>query len=112
MNCPLCKSKASFFDEINKRQYFECEICCAIFMNPACYISKGNEIKRYEEHNNNVNDTGYQQFVSPIVEEILSHFNSIDNGLDFGCGTGPVITKLLRDQNYNIATFGLGLSFR
>lgn len=74
-------------------------------MHPKNYYSIENEIARYQEHNNNVNDVGYQKFVNPIVEEVFSSFKSIHKGLDFGCGTGPVITKLLRDQNYDITTY-------
>jgi len=74
-------------------------------MLPDNYFSKEKEIERYKEHNNDVTDLGYQKFVNPIVKEVISNFKSSDNGLDFGCGTGPVITKLLRDQNYNITTY-------
>ena len=79
--------------------------CFAICMNASNYISAKKEIERYQEHNNNVNDIGYQKFVSPIVSAIQTNFKKTDKGLDFGCGTGPVITKLLRDKNYTISTF-------
>jgi 2-polyprenyl-3-methyl-5-hydroxy-6-metoxy-1,4-benzoquinol methylase len=74
-------------------------------MNPAFYFSLEKERKRYQDHNNDIYDSGYQNFVSPIVNGVLLNFNTEDKGLDFGCGTGPVITKLLRDKNYNIATY-------
>lgn len=74
-------------------------------MDPGYYISEESEITRYKEHNNNVHDLGYQKFVQPIVNSVLSDFNPTATGLDFGCGTGPVITKLLRDNKYNIQTY-------
>ncbi len=74
-------------------------------MDPTDFVSKDKEIKRYKEHNNDVYDVGYQQFVSPIVNGVLSSFKSTHKGLDFGCGTGPVITKLLQDKAYNITTY-------
>ena len=57
---------------------------------------------RYEEHNNDVNDEKYQQFVSPITSAILKTHSAEDLGLDFGAGTGPVISKVLKDNNYSI----------
>jgi 2-polyprenyl-3-methyl-5-hydroxy-6-metoxy-1,4-benzoquinol methylase len=74
-------------------------------MNPNHFVSPSQEIKRYKNHNNDINDIGYQNFVKPILNGVLTDFNSTNIGLDFGCGTGPVITKLLRDKNYNITTY-------
>jgi 2-polyprenyl-3-methyl-5-hydroxy-6-metoxy-1,4-benzoquinol methylase len=74
-------------------------------MHPNFYTSLENEKNRYQEHNNDINDIGYQNFVQPIVQSVLNNFKNTTQGLDFGCGTGPVITKLLRDKNYNITTY-------
>jgi 2-polyprenyl-3-methyl-5-hydroxy-6-metoxy-1,4-benzoquinol methylase len=74
-------------------------------MHPDYFVSTAQEKSRYEQHNNDINDPGYQDFVKPIVNGILTDFTKKDCGLDFGCGTGPVITKLLRAQNYTIHTY-------
>ena len=66
------------------------------------YLSPKKEKERYEQHNNDVYDIRYQNFVSPIVDEVLKDYGTFHKGLDFGSGTGPVITKLLRDDKYNI----------
>jgi SAM-dependent methyltransferase len=105
MNCILCKSTAIIYSKVNATEYYKCTTCTAIFRNPSNYFSSEKEKQRYLDHNNDINDIGYQNFVSPIVNEVFSNFNIEDNGLDFGCGTGPVITKLLRDKNYHITTY-------
>jgi len=74
-------------------------------MNPCNYLSLEQEKNRYQEHNNDVNDVRYQNFVKPIINAVTTDYRKSDYGLDFGCGTGPVITKLLQDVNYNITTF-------
>lgn len=74
-------------------------------MDPSDYITSEKEKERYEEHNNDVYDKGYQNFVTPIVENVLKDYSKSDIGLDFGSGTGPVITKLLRDKEYNIKVY-------
>ncbi|TEW72460.1 class I SAM-dependent methyltransferase [Gramella jeungdoensis] len=105
MECKLCNSKTTLFYSIKYIDYYKCSACFAVLMDPNCYPSINNEKKRYLEHNNNVHDLGYQKFVDPIVKAVKKDFNNTATGLDFGCGTGPVITKLLRDKNYSITTY-------
>ncbi len=105
MNCPLCNNESELFQTIKSREYFKCAHCWGIFLNPAHYLSPAEEKNRYLEHNNNVEDEGYQNFVQPLVSKIIENQTPLEIGLDFGSGTGPVITKLLREQNYNIRTY-------
>lgn len=105
MQCSLCKSKAELFFQNKNKEYYICSTCAAVTMNSDNFLSVEQEIIRYQEHHNDVTDIRYQTFVNPIVKEVLNDFNKEAFGLDFGCGTGPVISKLLRDQNYNVATY-------
>jgi SAM-dependent methyltransferase len=41
----------------------------------------------------------------PIVKSVKKRFSGKHTGLDFGAGTGPVISKLLGDQNYHIELY-------
>ncbi len=105
MICPLCNTQVKIFFISKKREYYNCSTCFSISMNPNSYVSSDHEKNRYQEHNNDVNDSEYQDFVKPIVNAVITAFKKTDSGLDFGCGTGPVITKLLRDLNYDITTY-------
>lgn len=105
MKCSLCKSEITFSFVCKNMEYYQCANCFAIGMHPNFFPSTEKEIIRYQSHNNDVNDIRYQNFVKPIVENVLIDFKKTDFGLDFGCGTGPVITKLLRDQNYSVNTY-------
>ncbi len=71
-------------------------------MDSSQYMSFENEEKHYRFHNNDANDKGYQNFVSPITNRVLNDFIPKDSGLDFGAGTGSPITKVLRDNTYQI----------
>jgi|SRR5690554_5246498 len=102
MQCSLCSSKTNFFSKERNRDYYHCPNCDGILMDPENYLSSLEEKACYEEHNNDVNDIRYQNFVSPIVNGVIKHYNKTHRGLDFGAGPGPVITKLLRDIGYNI----------
>jgi SAM-dependent methyltransferase len=72
-------------------------------MHPNSYIAAEAEKQRYEAHNNDVEDPRYQKFVAPIVAAVQAHYTNNSTGLDFGAGTGPVITKMLEDDGYQIA---------
>lgn len=69
------------------------------------FLTPEEEKARYELHENNVTDPGYQEFVAPTVKAVLKNHDRSHQGLDFGCGTGPVITKLLQDKEYSIRTY-------
>jgi 2-polyprenyl-3-methyl-5-hydroxy-6-metoxy-1,4-benzoquinol methylase len=60
------------------------------------------EKSRYEEHDNNVFDPGYRGFVEPIVDAVCDDFTAESKGLDFGAGTGPVISKMLAERGFEI----------
>ena len=105
--CPLCESNSKlFYENIEKNQKFhQCESCFGIFMDKSLILSNDEEKSRYEYHHNDVNDKGYQKFVSPITSNIFKDFNENSKGLDFGAGTGPVIAKVLKDNNYQIELY-------
>lgn len=105
MKCPLCQSKGQEFQEYRNRQYYRCEKCSSIFLDPSDYLSKQGEKDRYETHNNDVEDKGYQKFVSPIVEKVKEDYLPNHKGLDYGAGTGPVIASVLEKEGYQINLF-------
>lgn len=102
MNCTLCGSKL-----INRKDeyYYNCDICKALVMDENYYLSPEEEKARYESHNNDVNDIRYQNFTSPITSYVLDNFSAKHKGLDFGSGTGPVISSVLTKNGYNIAQY-------
>ncbi|MGA9326252.1 MAG: class I SAM-dependent methyltransferase [Salegentibacter sp.] len=105
MPCSLCSGRTLEFIEFENRKYFQCTNCGAVLLSPACYIPREAEKQRYESHNNDVNDPDYQKFVSPITSRILKDFGPQHQGLDFGCGTGPVITSELGKKNYKVSLY-------
>ncbi len=100
--CPLCESPASFYHASAIRSYWRCTSCASVFLNPSQRLSPREERDRYELHNNDVNDPRYQKFVSPLVQFVMQGFSTEHRGLDFGAGTGPVITKILREAGYDM----------
>lgn len=105
MNCILCEKDIEKFKIWRGNQYYRCKGCRSLILDPLAYVSEKEEKNRYEEHKNDVEDKRYQDFVFPIVSKVLKDYSKSDKGLDFGSGTGPVISKLLRDQKYKIKKY-------
>ena len=103
-SCPLCQSDSLLFHK-NEQQYYQCSGCQAVFMDSADHLEASTEKLRYLEHNNNVDDKDYQQFVSPITSSVLNNQTSEQTGLDFGAGTGSVIAKVLADNGFKIELY-------
>lgn len=75
-------------------------------MSGDCLLPEEDEKKRYLEHNNDVNDPGYRKFARPIADYITGNFSpGISEGLDFGAGTGPVISRLLEERGFRISLY-------
>ena len=105
IHCPLCQESAQPFRAIRGKEYFQCPVCQAVFLASPYHLSPEEEKMRYLKHNNDANDPNYQGFVRPIVSGVVKDFNQNHLGLDFGCGTGSAICKLLKDQGYNIKKY-------
>ncbi|MBN2402580.1 MAG: class I SAM-dependent methyltransferase [Spirochaetes bacterium] len=105
LECTLCDGEAFIFKRIKERVYYACSGCGAVLLDPRYHPSPDDERKRYLEHNNDIHDIRYQKFVDPLVAEVKQNYSKDNKGLDFGAGTGPVITMLLRDSGYNVELY-------
>ena len=104
--CILCGDTASSIYYQDKHHYFfECSLCSTVYRNAENFIDHNAEKERYLTHNNDVDNLGYQRFVRPIIKAVTKEYTTTHIGLDFGAGTGPVITKLLSDQGYTLALY-------
>lgn len=102
MICPLCQNLLS---KEKDPEYYECGTCKALVKKKELWPDSIYEKSRYLEHNNDVTDERYQKFTSPITSYILKKFSSLDKGLDFGSGTGPVISSMLEQHNYIVKKY-------
>lgn len=104
-NCPLCNDFGLLYYSKDSRKYYRCANCSAVFMDPSSFLNCDAERERYLEHNNDVHNAGYQNFVRPIIDAVTQRFATDRVGLDFGAGTGPVISMILRDKGYSISEY-------
>lgn len=100
--CILCAQPAPYFDEHKNRTYYQCPNCHAVFMDPGHFPTPDQEHQRYLQHENNVNDPGYQKFVEPLTTAVQKYFKPWHVGLDYGAGPGPVSSHVLNEKGYQI----------
>ena len=104
--CLVCKAPSPRpFLQAGSKYYHRCDCCMATFMNPGQWLAPEMEYRQYQIHQNNENDTGYQKFLSKLTDPLLQKLNSGQNGLDYGCGPGPALAKILSEEGHSISLF-------
>ncbi len=105
LHCRLCLAPAEVFFKGRHGEYFECSVCRGVFLSPEYHLDAEAERARYEAHNNDVTDAGYQAFVSPVINYVRRSYDTNALGLDFGCGPGPAISHVLRNAGYRLELY-------
>ena len=105
--CPLCLNNQTqlFYrsTRVNlERDYFSCDVCSLIFVPSRYHLSPTDELDRYLEHNNDVTDSDYRRFLSPVANEVVSRIGCNMVGLDYGAGPGPALALMLEDLGHEM----------
>lgn len=98
-HCPLCRASApDFYHQDKQRSYFRCNVCALVFADRASLLSSDAEHAQYLLHNNDLNDNGYRQFLARLSVPLMAALTGTGySGLDFGCGPGPLLAKMLTE---------------
>jgi SAM-dependent methyltransferase len=107
MKCLLCLSPSPSlcFQKKSGATYDHCQNCDLVFLQEKFHLSAEGERQRYETHQNDVTDPRYQNFVQPLVDAIQTRLAAGAEGLDYGCGPGPVAGYLLEKAGYEITYY-------
>jgi len=111
--CRLCSGRTAFFwkttasgGKAEETFFTKCQDCQSVARSASSFLSHEQEKTRYLNHQNDINNKGYQDFVSPITNAVLSAFKPEQHeGLDYGCGTGPVISHILNANGFEMALY-------
>ena len=100
--CPLCSNQdLKDFPGDMRRTYYRCQNCALIFVDHADFLSAEDEKARYELHQNSPQDAGYRAFLARLTSPLARYLgNPPLNGLDFGCGPGPVLPLMMEEMGY------------
>lgn len=103
--CPLCCSqKCNDFARDSVRLYHRCDDCGLVFVPSRFHLSLANEKAQYDFHQN-IDEPGYRHFLSRVCDPLLARLHERSTGLDFGCGPGPVLATMLREQGHSVFLF-------
>lgn len=104
--CPLCSAGGSTpFHRDSAREYLRCANCRLVFV-PRPYLPEADAEKAvYDLHENEVTDPGYRRFLAGLAEPLLERLSPGQQGLDFGCGPGPALAAMLREDGHAVALY-------
>ncbi len=107
MTCPLCSTtgKTTLFYKGKRRDYFQCLTCSLVFVDPDHFLSKTEEKKIYDLHQNSPDDKGYQKFLNRIIIPVQKGMPRGSSGLDFGSGPGPVLSEMFENAGFTMAIY-------
>lgn len=106
MVCPLCRGDhVLLFETLHGSDYFQCQTCALIFLDPSMRLEPCEEKQKYDLHQNDPQDEGYRNFLQPAVDAVVQNVPQGANGLDYGCGPGPTVSVMLQEQGMTCADF-------
>lgn len=101
--CPVCEDgAATLFQTIDGNTYWRCDECIATFLDRASFPTIDEERRHYASHENNIDDSGYRQFLSRLAGPLLERLPPAQKGLDYGCGPGPALAAMLREAGHGM----------
>lgn len=98
MNCPLCNSSSNTAFSPNGKTYYTCCDCGLTYMDSNNHLAAQEEEKRYSFHQNNIEDTGYVDFLNRIISPAMEYLSPTMLGLDYGCGPNPVLAQIVTEK--------------
>jgi len=108
LRCPLCTAPgAQHYHRDSRRHYLQCPRCQLVFVDPAERLSAAAEKAEYDLHQNVIDDSGYQQFLTRLAKPMLARLTVGMQGLDFGCGDGPALAQLFTEAGLVMSCYDL-----
>ncbi|MCF6438514.1 class I SAM-dependent methyltransferase [Pseudoalteromonas luteoviolacea] len=108
LQCGLCESESlEHYHRDKFRDYWQCQHCKLVSVAPCDRLSPQEEKAIYDSHENDLHDMGYRRFLSRVFEPINARLQNHQQGLDFGCGPGPLLAKMFQEAGHSVALYDL-----
>ncbi|MEJ6474942.1 class I SAM-dependent methyltransferase [Pseudoalteromonas piscicida] len=108
LSCGLCLGKQlEAYHQDKHRRYWQCQTCQLVMVDPKSRLTPEQEKAIYDSHENDLEDEGYRRFLTRVAEPLLARLAAPSKGLDFGCGPGPLLAKMLEEAGHQVALFDL-----
>jgi len=104
--CPVCRAAATDgFQVTQGRDYRHCPRCDAVFLVPWQLPGPSAERAHYLLHENDPADPRYRSFLSKLARPLLALLAPGSRVLDYGCGPGPALAAMLREEGHVVRLF-------
>lgn len=110
--CPLCAAiDATLLHNGGKgsgfRHFLHCGECDMVFVPRAQIIDSASQKARYLQHNNEVDDPAYREFLGRMYYALRPHLNTGDCGLDYGSGPGPALQHMILEDGFDAHAYDI-----
>ena len=104
--CSVCGSnEIRPFMLVDDKYYWTCNVCKARILSCKHWLSKEEEFKYYQTHQNISSDPAYQEFAAQLALPILDKLVPNSSGLDFGCGPDSALSAILGQHGHNMTVY-------
>jgi SAM-dependent methyltransferase len=102
LKCHICSQESSsFVDEKTGIKYYHCVSCQYIFKSHEHHQDFSTQKERYNLHENDEADVGYQAYFKRFLDFTLPLAGKPNTALDFGCGRSSLLATLLEKEGMN-----------
>lgn len=104
--CPVCCSeRTGRFQTVDDKDYWRCQQCQCTFLDPAQLPDLATEKAEYDHHENHPDDPAYRRFLDRLAQPLIERLTSGSSGLDYGCGPGPALAQMLREDGFEMRNY-------
>lgn len=108
LHCVLCHCEGlEAYSRDRRREYWRCPVCDLVQVPATWHLDPVEEKAHYDLHENDPGDAGYRRFLSRALDPVLERLESGAEGLDFGCGPGPVLSLMFREQGFDCREYDI-----
>ncbi|MFP4016777.1 MAG: class I SAM-dependent methyltransferase [Halanaerobiales bacterium] len=101
--CKICRGNNLDKIVAGGNLYYFCNNCGLIFLDSKEVLPAEEEIKRYELHDNSHENLGYVKMFRKFIKKVIKPYkDDIETVLEFGCGPGPVLGDLLKEEGFDV----------
>ena len=113
MHCTLCFS--DHLKELrppkDRRAYYQCQNCLLIFTDEKYHLTIEDEKYQYKQHNNGIDQPGYVEFLSRVIDPALHYLHGGMTGCDYGCGPSPTLSKIIEKKGIQCDNYDPAFGF-
>lgn len=104
--CPLCSGVGDeLFHRDAQRDYYQCSVCCLVFVPADQWLDAASEKAIYDQHQNNPDDENYRAFLKRLTDPLVTKLSPHAVGLDFGSGPGPTLSLVMQEAGHEMQIY-------